>query len=365
MAELKISKNKILANIKKLNKFFEKKDVEWTLVTKILCGNKEVLKEILDDDSIKLIHSIGDSRISSLKTIKSIDSSLVTLYIKPPAPDIVKSIISYADISLNTSLKTIRALNEEAKRQNKKHRIIIMIELGELREGVIRDNIVDFYKDIFELPNIIIEGIGSNLGCMYGVEPTYDKLIQLSLDKQLLENIFNKKLKIISGGSSITLPLVKQQKIPSNMNHLRIGESAFCGTSPFDNKRFSNLNIDAFQYYGNIVELEQKEIVPDGSISDGNVGHAVDFDSDDLNKSTIKAIVDFGVLDVDASNLTPKDKSIKFIGTTSDLTVYDLGNNKNRNGKPKYKVGDKITFLSGYMGVARLMNSKFVDKIII
>ena len=185
------------------------------------------------------------------------------MYIKPPALDIVKSIVAYADISLNTSYKTIQALNEEAKRQNKKHRIVVMIELGELREGIIRENIVDFYRKIFELPYIIIEGIGSNLGCMYGVEPTYDKLIQLSLYKQLLENIFDKKLNLISGGSSITLPLIKQKKLPSSMNHFRIGESVFCGMSPFDNNRFSNLNIDAFQYYGNIVELEQKEIVPD------------------------------------------------------------------------------------------------------
>jgi predicted amino acid racemase len=364
MAELKISTKKINYNIKKLNLYFGKRDIQWTLVTKILCGNKEVLKEILSDDSIKNIHSIGDSRMSSLKTIKNHDKSIVTMYIKPPAQDIIKSIVAYADISLNTSLKTILALNEEAKRQNKMHRVVIMIELGELREGVIRENIVGFYRKIFELPNIIIEGIGSNLGCMYGVEPTYDKLIQLSLYKQLLESIFNKDLKIISGGSSITLQLIKQKKMPSTVNHMRIGEAVFCGTSPFDNKRFSNLNIDAFQYFGNIVELEEKEVVPDGSIGDGNVGHSVDYSEDTIHSTTHKAIVDFGILDVDAATLNPKDSSIQFVGTTSDLTVYDLGDNKNKTGKPKYRVGDRIAFLPGYMGVARLMNSKFINKVL-
>lgn len=365
MAELTISTKKIIANIKKLNSYLSKREKQWTLVSKILCGNKDILKEILVDNSIKGTHSIGDSRISSLRTVKEIDNSLTTMYIKPPALDIIKSIVSYADISLNTSLKTIQVLNREAKRQNKTHRIIVMIELGELREGVIRQNIVDFYRNVFDLSNIEVEGIGANLGCMYGIEPTYDKLIQLSLYKQLLESKFDRKINLISGGSSITLPLIKQKKIPSNMNHFRIGESVFCGMSPFDNQRFSNLNIDAFQYYGNIVELEHKEVIPDGAITDAGVGHTADIEVEKLNEKTHKAIVDFGVLDVDANELNPKDKKVKFIGTTSDLTVYDIGNNKDSKGKKKYSVGEKITFLPGYMSVARLMNSKFVDKIII
>ena len=120
----------------------------------------------------------------------------------------------------------------------------------------------------------------------------------------------------------------------------------------------------SFNHYGNIIELENKEIVPDGVIGDGNVGHAADFSEDDLNKTTTKAIVDFGVLDVDPSSLKPKDSSVKFIGTTSDLTVYDLGENKDKNNKQKYHVGDKISFLPDYMSAARLMNSKFVNKII-
>jgi len=241
MSKLVVKTKSIVSNITKLNRYLESHNTQWTLITKVLSGNKTALKKILSHLEIKNLHSIGDSRLSNLKKIKDILPNIVTMYIKPPAIQNVKSVVEYADISLNSSIETIEALNEEAKRSNKKHRIIIMIELGELREGVMREEIIDFYKKVFKLSNIKVEGIGTNLGCMYGIEPTYDKLVQLCLYKQLLEAKFNKDIALISGGSSITLPLIGKHKIPESVNHFRIGEAAFLGKSPFNNKKFRNL----------------------------------------------------------------------------------------------------------------------------
>lgn len=362
MAELVVKTDKIIENIKKLNDFLSKRNIEWSLITKVLSGDKEVLTKIMKHPEIKRIHSIGDSRLSNLKTVKSIDPDIVTMYIKPPPVQYAKNVVTYADISLNSSFAAIKALNEEAERQGKTHRIIIMIELGELREGVSRDKLVDFYGRIFnELEHIEISGIGTNLGCMYGVEPTYDKMIQLSLYKQLLEEMFDHDLGLISGGSSITLPLASKKKIPSTVNHFRVGEAAFLGTSPLTNKKFQNLSTDAFEYKANILELEEKAYEPEGIVSEGMVGHTSE-DDRELEDKSYKAILDFGILDVDVEEIKAKDKSVHFIGTTSDLTVYDLGENKRTNQKVKYKVGDKISFNPSYMGTARLMTSKFVEK---
>lgn len=364
MAELVVDTKKIIDNIKKLNNFFEKHSIEWTFISKMLSGHKQTLEKLLNDKEIKKIHSIGDSRISSLETIKKIRPDIVTLYIKPPAIKYAKRIVDVADISLNTSIETIKALNIEANKLNKLHRIIIMIEMGELREGVVRENIFNFYKQVFELSNIEIIGIGTNLGCMYGIEPTYDKLIQLSLYKQLLETMFDRQLEVISGGSSITLPLIISKKIPSKVNHFRIGEAVFLGTTPYNNNKFLNLHTDAFNYNANILELEEKHYIPDGNIGNGNIGHANGIDEHKEYETTYKAIVDFGILDVDYTELKLKDDSIEFVGTTSDMTVYDIGNNK-ANNDIKYKVGSQIKFSPSYMGAARLMNSKFIEKKII
>lgn len=365
MAELVVNAKKIVSNIKALNDYLEKHGKEWTLISKILSGHKPTLEAIFSSEEIKRVHSIGDSRLSSLKNVKEIDPSLVTMYIKPPAAKLADSIVKYADISLNTSIETIKFLDEAARNQKKIHRIVIMIEMGELREGVVRENIIDFYKQAFEMDNIRIDGIGTNLGCMYGVEPTYDKLIQLSLYKQLLEARFDRELKLISGGSSITLPLINQKKIPELVNHFRIGEAAFLGTTPLTNDRYNDLHMDTFSYEANILELEEKAYIPDGDISDASIGHSIDLDKYEEHDKTYKAIVDFGLLDVDSDELKPADGSVAFIGTTSDLTVFDVGENMDNKSVTKYKVGEKIRFKPSYMGAARLMNSKFVDKIIV
>jgi len=361
MADLVVKTNNIIKNIQKLDDYLKKQNKHWSLVSKVLSGDITFLERILTDDVISRLHSVGDSRMSSLRNIKKVNPDITTIYIKPPAKQLAKSIVQCADISVNTSAATIEELNKEAKKQKKIHKVIIFIELGELREGVVRENIVDFYKRVFNLPNIEIIGIGSNLGCMYGIEPTYDKLVQLSLFKQLLEEMFDKKIDFISGGSSITLPLIKKQLVPSSINHFRIGEAAFFGTSPLDDKKFDNLSTDTFNFEANILEMEEKWNVPDGVVSEANIGHTAKQEEDEEHEKTYRAILDFGMLDVDVNDLKVKDKNINFIGTTSDMTVYDLGSNLNSKMRQKYKVGNKIFFKPNYMAVARCMNSKFVD----
>ncbi|MBU1099302.1 MAG: alanine racemase [Bacteroidetes bacterium] len=357
MATLKVDTKKIISNVKKLDKFLKSKNIQWSLITKMAMGDNIVLEKLLSDNYLKSLHSIGDARLSNLKTIKKISPNIETIYIKPPAIKFAKQVVECADISLNSSSRTIIELNKAAKALGKIHKVIVMIELGELREGVLRDKILSFYEKIFELENIHVIGLGTNLGCMYGIEPTYDKLIQLSLYKMLLELKFEKKIPLVSGGSSIALPIITK-KFPKEINHFRIGETAFHGINLQDGSRFRNLAIDAFDFSGEIIELERKENVPDGVISEANVGHAADYDENNI-KFTFKAIVDFGSIDAEVSDLTLFDQTVKFVGTTSDMTVFDLGNN--RNG---YKVGDLLHFKPNYMATARLMNSKYITKTI-
>lgn len=361
MAELQINTGNILDNIQKLSTYLKEKGICWSLVTKVFSGDLDLLNVILHEDVLRDIHSIGDSRLSSVKNLKEVKPDLITIYIKPPAAVEAENVVRYADISANTSFSTIKALNKEAVRQNKIHKVIIMLELGELREGILRKNVVKFYKKVFDLSNIRVIGIGTNLGCMYGVEPTYDKLLQLVLYKQLLEEKFDIRLELVSGGSSITLPVLEMDKLPKGINHFRIGETAFFGTSPYDNAPFRDLSTETFRFFANIIELEEKDVKPEGVIEGASIGHISD-PSENGNVKTYKGIMDFGILDVDTRDIAPVDKNVQFLGTTSDMTVYDLGDNMDKNGDPKYRVGNSIEFKANYMGVARLLNSKFIRK---
>ena len=360
MATLIINTKKILENINKLDEYFSKQNIKWTLVTKILCGYKPALEKIICSDVIKKLHSVADSRISNLETIKKIDPNIQTMYIKPPSINSVTRLVQNADISVNTSLQALQALNEESKKQGKKHKVIIMIELGELREGIQREEILKFYEKAFSLKNIKVIGIGTNLGCMHGVEPTYDKLIQLALYKQLIELKFDRKMEILSGGSSITLPILLRKKVPGEVNHFRIGETAFFGISLETGKKFKSLSTATFDFCSNIIELEKKFTIPDGNLSDANIGLTAKIETEDHNspsKKIYRCIVDFGQLDVDVNGLEPKDENVEFAGTTSDMTVYNVGEEKKN-----LKVGGKIHFRPNYIATARIMNSRYISK---
>ncbi|MFT5981312.1 MAG: putative amino acid racemase, partial [Flavobacteriales bacterium] len=154
MAELIIQTEKIKNNIKFLSDYFAQHNIEWSLITKVFSGDKEFLKKILTDDVIEKINTVGDSRLTSLKNLKELNPKMRTIYIKPPAKIYADDLVKYADISLNSSFSTINALNAAAKKAGKTHQIIIMIELGELREGVKRSDIMDFYETVFDLSNI-------------------------------------------------------------------------------------------------------------------------------------------------------------------------------------------------------------------
>jgi predicted amino acid racemase len=150
--------------------------------------------------------------------------------------------------------------------------------------------------------------------------------------------------------------------VSTNINHFRIGEAAFFGVSPLYNERFKELNTDTFEFEANIIELAERKIVPEGVLSDANIGRTADFDVTNMDETTIKGILDFGLLDVDNENIVTLDEGVSFVGITSDMMVVDLGSNKNSDGMKKYRVGDRIRFKPNYMAVARLLNSKFIDK---
>lgn len=352
MAYITLNTTKLQSNFNYLNKLFERNNIQWSIVTKILSGHKGFMEEVL-----KLgIKQVSDSRITNLKIIKSINPEVETIYIKPPPKKSIKNVVKYADISMNTEIRTIQMLSEEAQKQNKTHKIIIMIEMGELREGVMRDDLIDFYKEVFQLKNIEVVGIGTNLSCLYGVLPNHDKLIQLSLYEQLIEAKFNKQIPFVSGGSSVTIPLIFQNLLPKGINHFRIGETLFLGTDVYNNQTYKKMKPDVFELYTEIIELIEKPMVPSGEMGTNVEGDSFNF-KENMGSTSYRAIIDIGLLDVDSKHLIPCDKNIKFVGASSDMIVLDLGENKNN-----YKVGSIIKFQMDYMGTLRVINSKYIEK---
>ncbi|MBN3034800.1 MAG: alanine/ornithine racemase family PLP-dependent enzyme [Bacteroidales bacterium] len=353
MAYIEMYREKIVHNYRFLDNLFKKNHIHWGVVSKLLCGNHLYLKELISLG----IREIHDSRLSNLKVIKRIDPDIQTVYIKPPPRRSLRSIVKYADVSFNTEFETIRMISDEATRQNKKHRIIIMIEMGDLREGVMGDRLVEFYSRVFRLPHIEIIGLGTNLNCLHGVMPSHDKLIQLSLYKQLIEARFNKKIPWVSGGTSVAIPLLQKKLLPKGNNHFRIGETLFLGNNLITGEPIKGMKQDVFRLHAEIIELYEKPKVPMGEIGTNVAGETPDINESDYGKTSWRAILDLGLLDISMDNIFPEDKTIRFSGASSDMIVLDLGENRR-----KYKSGGLVTFRMNYMGILSLLSSNYIGK---
>ncbi|MDP8233102.1 MAG: alanine racemase [Candidatus Zophobacter franzmannii] len=356
MAYLSMDKEKLKHNFEHLNQIFSQNDIQWAIVSKVLCGNHDFLKQLIEIGT----NQICDSRLTNLEMIKQINPKVETIYIKPPSLLDIEDIVKYADITINTELETIEALSIEAKRQKVKHKVIIMIEMGELREGVVREEFIDFYKHVFELDSIDVVGIGANFSCLYGVLPNPDKLIQLCLYEQLIEAKFDRQIPFVSGGSSVVIPLIFNKTLPKGINHFRVGETLFFGQDIYNNRAMKNMHKDIFTLHAEIIELAEKPMVPDGEMGTNVEGKSFTFENDDLGKKSYRAILNLGLLDVNEKHIWSNDEKIEFVGASSDMTVIDIGDNDN-----EYNVGDLLEFNMDYMGLLRLMNSKYIDKRVI
>lgn len=354
MAYVELDTVKLKKNYNHLKNLFEQNNIKWSIVTKLLCGTDSYLREIIDLG----IEQISDARVSNLAKIKAIKPEIETIYIKPPAAAAVEDIVRYADITVNTEFATIKLLAEEAKRQNKVHKVLIMIELGDLREGIMGENLMDFYAHIFQLDNIEVVGIGANLNCLHGVMPSEDKLIQLCLYKQLIEAKFNRKIPYVSGGTSVVIPLIDRYQLPKGINHFRVGEMLYFGNNLVTGEDNPNMEQNLFKLHAQIIEITEKPKVPIGALEANPSGEMYEINEDDYGKKSFRAILDIGLLDVSTTDyIIPDDETIELIGASSDMLIIDLGQNKNH-----YKTGDMLSFNLKYMGALRLLNSFYVEK---
>ncbi|MBN3584464.1 alanine/ornithine racemase family PLP-dependent enzyme [Algoriphagus aestuarii] len=356
MAYLTLNKTKLKSNFEFLKNLFEEKNISWGVVSKLLCGNRMFLQELINLG----VREIHDSRISNLAMVKKINPKVQTVYIKPVSKRNVGKMVEFADVSLNSELNTIHWISEEAVLQNKKHKIIIMVETGDLREGVMGEHLVEFYSQIFQLPNIEVIGLGTNLNCLNGVMPSTDKLIQLSLYKQIIELKFNIKIPWVSAGTSVTIPLMFTHQLPLGINHFRVGETLYFGVDLFEEKLIDGMNGDVFEFHAEIIEMQEKPMLPVGNLAANPQGEVAEIDSELYGQSSFRAILDIGLLDVDPKYLIPKDQDFEILGASSDMIIINLGKNPQ-----KYKVGDTLNFELKYMGALGLLNSDYVDKKVI
>jgi ornithine racemase len=345
---MEINLNKIIHNTREIIAICNGKDIHIVGVSKVFCARRPIVQAMLKGG----VEIIGDSRIENLKRLEDIKCKKMLLRI--PMESSADEVVKYSDISLNSELKTIEMLSTAAERLNKIHNIILMIDVGDLREGILEEDVLHVVEEIVMLRNVKLYGIGTNLTCYGGVIPDSNNLGKLIELREKIADRFGIDIPIVSGGNSSSLYAVIDGSIPRGINQLRIGEAIVLGRETSFGKQIENCHRDAFIVKGEIIELKEKPSVPIGQIGVDAFGQIPKFE----DKGVIKrAIIALGRQDITPEGLEAIDKNIEVLGASSDHLIVNI-----TSCSSIYNIGDTVDFYMDYGCLLRAMTSPYVKK---
>ncbi len=355
MATLRTNRDALRHNHAELERRMAGHGVAYGIVTKLLCGNERLLREVLELGP----REVMDARTGNLAAVRQIDPRVRTVYIKPPAPGNAAEVVRWADVSYNTELATLEALDREAERQGVVHGIVVMVEMGDLREGVMRERLLEFVGRALRFEHLRLEGLGTNFNCLNGTMPSEDKLWQLGLFRELVELRYGVDLRWVSGGTSVALPMLFDGRVPPAVNHFRIGESLFFGRDLREGRTFEGMRDDVFELEAEVIEVAEKPAEPSGPFGEDPFGGTRD-ESEGPVGTARRALLDVGWLDLDPEFLTPADDGVEIVDVSSDMTAVDVS----ARTAPT-RVGDRLRFRLRYMGALKALNSDYIDKVVV
>ena len=342
-----INSKKYRHNLRNLLDISHERGISVMGVSKVFCADQYLIDILIEEG----VDYIADSRIENLSTFKT---DIPKVLLRLPSFLDAENVVLNCDISLNSELSTMQQLNKYAKLNDIIHGVILMIDLGDLREGLFDEkDIFDTIKSILELKNITLKGIGTNLTCYGGVILSNELLTKLVDYKTRIEDKFNISLEIVSGGNSSTIELLLEDNIPFGINNLRLGEAIVLGRETAYGAFIDDTYSDIFTLEAEIIELREKPSIPIGTIGMNAFGKVPVFED---KGNMLRAILAIGKQDVDHNEIIPFD-TIDVLGSSSDHVIVDVS-----DSVKIYKVGDVIAFKLTYSSILSLMTSKYVGK---
>ncbi len=300
---------------------------------------------------------LTDSRLENLESIRTSGTKLPLMLLRIPTPSRVHDVVRLADITLVSDPETVRKLSDVAVKLHLKKKVILMVDMGDLREGIWPDRVVDVLRVMIEFPGLEVIGLGCNLACFGGVIPTTEKMQQLIDIRDNAELVLGIRLPVLCGGNSANLPLLLDEKMPAPINMLRIGETILLGVNVLDRSPFPGTRQDTFRLVAEIIELEEKPSIPIGLRGQDAFGGVPEFTDRGIRK---RAICNIGRQDVVIENLIPEDPGIIVLGGSSDHLLLDV-----QDASRTLATGDEVAFSPGYSALLAANTSKYVEKVVI
>lgn len=349
---MQIDLTKLFQNAQILVGRLNERGVSVTAVTKGTSGLPEIANAWLRAG----VSGLGDSRIENIDTLRQANVGTSMALIRSPMLSQIDQVVALVDLSLNTEIEVIRRLSVAAQKTNRIHGVVLMVELGDLREGIMPEHLPSIVAEVLRLPGIHLEGIGTNLACRSGVSPDAKNMAELSSLADSLELVFNIHLETISGGNSANLDWALSGADPGRVNNLRLGEGLLLGCEPLHRQPIQGLHTDAITLFAEVIESKFKPTKPWGELAQSAFGEIKPGPDEGNITQSILAI---GLQDIDSGGLTPPD-GISILGASSDHLVVNSSN----FGKG-LRVGEEVPFQLNYSALLRAMTSPYVVKIMV
>ncbi len=346
LPRIEIALSQIRHNAQMLSELYGQQGISLMGVSKAVLGDPEIALAMIQGG----VRFIADSRLENIQRMKNAGISAKFVLLRTALSQ-AEAVVMNADISLNTEIDAIAALSHYASIHHKIHQIIVMVELGDLREGILPCDLSWFMNAVLALPHIKVMGLGCNLACYGGIKPDHKKMQELSELSDAIETEFQINLKVISGGNSANHEWYESAQGVGRINNLRLGESILLGRETTQRKAIPGMYTSAFKLIAEVIESKNKPSLPYGEVCQDSFGNVPVFQDRGVRRRVILAL---GKQDTLISGLTP-DRDFEILGSSSDHLILDSKN-------CDLKTGTEVEFNLDYGALLAAMTSPFIQK---
>ncbi|WP_227288057.1 alanine/ornithine racemase family PLP-dependent enzyme [Boseongicola sp. H5] len=346
---IEVDLGKIRHNTRYLVERLASRGITVTGVTKAVCGYPAIASAMLEGGAIGL----ADARITNVARMRKAGITCPISMIRTPLPSQADQVVQSCETSYNTEMDVIAKLAAIARRNNTVHNIILMVEMGDMREGIMPDDLIGFASQVVRMRGVALKGIGTNFACLGNIAPHSEVMASFSSRADDVERACGRVLETVSGGGSANLPWALGFGKTGRINNLRLGEAILLGVDPVSGKPVDGLHTDAFTLVAEVIEAKRKaKPMPLQAVDPAF--SVLRLAQDDHRKT--RSILAVGLQDTDVAGLT-FPLGVKLIGATSDHTVVGTTNSSLR-------VGSQMKLKANYSALMRAMNAPDVEKVL-
>jgi len=311
---------------------------------------------------------LGDSRLANIRRLRSAGVRTAITLLRSPMLSEAPAVVELASRSLVADASVLRPLAQAATEAGRQHEIVLMVDLGDLREGfwprrdawtgLSGDSTLEEAVELASrLDGLYVAGVGTNLGCLGGVIPTWEKMQELVRVAERVAGTLGRPVEVVSGGNSANMGLVIEGRMPQGITELRLGESLLLGTEAVNKNPVPGCSKHAFTFVAEITEVREKPSLPIGEIGLDSFGVVPVFEDRGVRR---RAICAAGRQDIDHQDLKPRVPGVRVVGASSDHLVCDV-----TEAPGRFAPGDEMGFDVGYPCMLRACTSPFVAKVVV